>query len=149
MSSTVANAPLQGKTSLAPISLVHDVDQATLPGGVLHHASKWGIEGFMDALALEVRVFNIEVTIVEPGSARTNFAAALRFPTWITTGSARYMRRPTCRGRLRCSARSVCRADRGNPSCGPFSHQHADVQLHRSGRAEILDRLYGAPWFHL
>jgi NAD(P)-dependent dehydrogenase (short-subunit alcohol dehydrogenase family) len=26
--------------------------QATFPGGVLYHASKWGIDGFMDALAL-------------------------------------------------------------------------------------------------
>lgn len=33
----------------------------------------------MDALAQEVGVFNIEVTIVEPGSARTDFGAALQF----------------------------------------------------------------------
>ena len=47
--------------------------QAALPGGSLYHASKWGIEGFMDALGQEIAAFNIGVTIVEPGGARTNF----------------------------------------------------------------------------
>lgn len=47
--------------------------QATNPGGSLYHAGKWGIEGFMDALAKEVAPFGIEVTIVEPGGARTEF----------------------------------------------------------------------------
>lgn len=47
--------------------------QATLPGGALYHASKWGLEGFLDALSLELAAFKIGVTIVEPGSARTNF----------------------------------------------------------------------------
>jgi NAD(P)-dependent dehydrogenase (short-subunit alcohol dehydrogenase family) len=53
--------------------------QMTVPGGILYHASKWGIEGFMDGLAKEVAVFNIQVTIVEPGGARTDFLAALQF----------------------------------------------------------------------
>jgi NAD(P)-dependent dehydrogenase (short-subunit alcohol dehydrogenase family) len=47
--------------------------QAVFPGGSLYHASKWGIEGFIDALAQEVAVFNIGCTLVEPGGARTNF----------------------------------------------------------------------------
>ncbi|MFI5611716.1 SDR family oxidoreductase [Amycolatopsis sp. NPDC051903] len=47
--------------------------QATNPGASLYHASKWGIEGFMDSLAKEVAPFGIEVTIVEPGGARTEF----------------------------------------------------------------------------
>jgi NAD(P)-dependent dehydrogenase (short-subunit alcohol dehydrogenase family) len=47
--------------------------QATLPGGSVYHASKWGIEGFMEAVAKEVAPFNIGVTIVEPGGARTQF----------------------------------------------------------------------------
>jgi NAD(P)-dependent dehydrogenase (short-subunit alcohol dehydrogenase family) len=47
--------------------------QAAFPGASLYHASKWGIEGFMDALAQEVGTFNIGVTIVEPGGARTQF----------------------------------------------------------------------------
>ena len=47
--------------------------QATFPGGSLYHAGKWGIEGFIDALGLEVAGFNIGCTLVEPGAARTNF----------------------------------------------------------------------------
>ena len=47
--------------------------QAVLPGGSLYHASKWGLEGFLDSLSIELVPFNIGVTIIEPGSARTNF----------------------------------------------------------------------------
>jgi NAD(P)-dependent dehydrogenase (short-subunit alcohol dehydrogenase family) len=47
--------------------------QAASPGGSMYHASKWGIEGFMDALSQEVAAFNIGVTIIEPGGARTQF----------------------------------------------------------------------------
>jgi NAD(P)-dependent dehydrogenase (short-subunit alcohol dehydrogenase family) len=47
--------------------------QAALPGASLYHASKWGIEGFAEALMTELAPFNIGVTIIEPGSARTRF----------------------------------------------------------------------------
>jgi NAD(P)-dependent dehydrogenase (short-subunit alcohol dehydrogenase family) len=47
--------------------------QVAWPGGSLYHATKWGVEGFADALAGEVASFGIDVTIVEPGGARTNF----------------------------------------------------------------------------
>ena len=47
--------------------------QAAWPGGSLYHATKWGVEGFADALAGEVAPLGIGVTIVEPGGARTNF----------------------------------------------------------------------------
>jgi NAD(P)-dependent dehydrogenase (short-subunit alcohol dehydrogenase family) len=47
--------------------------QVAAPGGSLYHASKWGIEGFTEALMGEVAPFNIGVTIVEPGGARTDF----------------------------------------------------------------------------
>jgi NAD(P)-dependent dehydrogenase (short-subunit alcohol dehydrogenase family) len=47
--------------------------QAVFPGGSMYHASKWGIEGFIDAVAIEVAPFNIGCTIIEPGSARTDF----------------------------------------------------------------------------
>jgi len=47
--------------------------QATHPGASLYHASKWGMEGFFDSLSGEVASFNIGVTIVEPGGARTGF----------------------------------------------------------------------------
>ncbi|CKI67267.1 SDR family oxidoreductase [Mycolicibacterium smegmatis] len=47
--------------------------QVTIPGSSLYHATKWGIEGFMEAVAQEVAVFGISCTIVEPGAARTGF----------------------------------------------------------------------------
>ncbi|MGH8291818.1 MAG: SDR family NAD(P)-dependent oxidoreductase, partial [Steroidobacteraceae bacterium] len=47
--------------------------QATYPGASLYHASKWGLEGFFDSITGEVAPFNIGVTIVEPGGARTSF----------------------------------------------------------------------------
>ena len=47
--------------------------QATFPGGSLYHATKWGIEGFIDSVAQEVAAFNISCTLVEPGGARTDF----------------------------------------------------------------------------
>jgi NAD(P)-dependent dehydrogenase (short-subunit alcohol dehydrogenase family) len=47
--------------------------QAVNPGASLYHASKWGIEGFMESTARDVAPFNIGVTIVEPGGARTEF----------------------------------------------------------------------------
>lgn len=47
--------------------------QATLPGGSMYHASKWGLEGFLESISKELAAFKIGVTIIEPGSARTNF----------------------------------------------------------------------------
>lgn len=47
--------------------------QVALPGGSLYHASKWGFEGFFDAIGQELAPLKIGVTIIEPGGARTNF----------------------------------------------------------------------------
>jgi NAD(P)-dependent dehydrogenase (short-subunit alcohol dehydrogenase family) len=47
--------------------------QVTIPGSSLYHATKWGIEGFMETVAQEVAVFGIGCTIIEPGAARTGF----------------------------------------------------------------------------
>ena len=47
--------------------------QVAFPGNSLYHATKWGIEGFCEAVAQEVGGFGIGVTIVEPGGARTEF----------------------------------------------------------------------------
>lgn len=48
--------------------------QAAFPGLSLYHATKWGIEGFCEALAKEVASFGIQVTIIEPGAVRTDFS---------------------------------------------------------------------------
>jgi NAD(P)-dependent dehydrogenase (short-subunit alcohol dehydrogenase family) len=54
--------------------------QLAYPNFSLYHASKWGIEGFVEAVAQEVAPFGIEFTLVEPGPTRTNFGAALVSP---------------------------------------------------------------------
>jgi NAD(P)-dependent dehydrogenase (short-subunit alcohol dehydrogenase family) len=48
--------------------------QFAYPGMSLYHASKWAIEGFFDSVAQEVAPFGIQVCLVEPGGARTDFA---------------------------------------------------------------------------
>ena len=47
--------------------------QVAYPANSMYHATKFGIEGFCEAVAQEVAKFNIGVTIVEPGGARTEF----------------------------------------------------------------------------
>lgn len=47
--------------------------QVAYAGNSLYHATKFGIEGFCESVAQEVAPFNIGVTIVEPGGARTEF----------------------------------------------------------------------------
>lgn len=42
-------------------------------GNSLYNASKFGITGYCQAVALEMAPFNVGVTIVEPGGARTGF----------------------------------------------------------------------------
>jgi NAD(P)-dependent dehydrogenase (short-subunit alcohol dehydrogenase family) len=47
--------------------------QVAFPGNSMYHATKWGIEGFVESTAQEVASFGIGMTIVEPGGARTEF----------------------------------------------------------------------------
>jgi len=47
--------------------------QVAFAGNSLYHATKWGIEGFVESVAQEVAGFGIGMTIVEPGGARTEF----------------------------------------------------------------------------
>ena len=47
--------------------------QVAYAANSMYHACKFGIEGFCESVAQEVAKFNIGVTIVEPGGARTEF----------------------------------------------------------------------------
>jgi NAD(P)-dependent dehydrogenase (short-subunit alcohol dehydrogenase family) len=47
--------------------------QVAFAGNAMYHATKWGIEGFVESVAQEVAPFGIGMTIVEPGGARTEF----------------------------------------------------------------------------
>ncbi len=53
----------------------------TFPGFAIYHATKWGVEGYLEALAAEVAPFGISTVLVEPGMVRTGFYdAAQRVP---------------------------------------------------------------------
>ena len=56
-----------------------------IPTVGLYHASKWGLEGFSQALAAEVQPLGIKVTIVEPGGFATE---------WGTTSARRAKQMP-------------------------------------------------------
>ena len=76
----------------APIMIIHDAlpylrkqgggriiqlssygGQVAFPANSMYHATKFGVEGFCESVSQEVAKFNIGVTIVEPGGARTEF----------------------------------------------------------------------------
>lgn len=51
--------------------------QIAYPNFSLYHATKWGIEGFVESVAQEVAPFGIDFLIVEPGPTDTNFVEGL------------------------------------------------------------------------
>ncbi len=51
--------------------------QVTYPNFSLYHATKWGIEGFVDAVSKEVKPFGIDFILGEPGPTGTGFSSNL------------------------------------------------------------------------
>ncbi|NYT79701.1 SDR family oxidoreductase [Alcaligenaceae bacterium] len=51
--------------------------QIAYPNFSLYHATKWGIEGFVESVAQEVAPFGIDFLIIEPGPTGTNFVDGL------------------------------------------------------------------------
>ncbi|MDX3927159.1 MAG: SDR family oxidoreductase [Shinella sp.] len=66
---------LQGGGRIVQVS--SEGGQIAYPGFSLYHATKWGIEGFVEAVAQEVAPFGIDFIIAEPGPTGTNFGANL------------------------------------------------------------------------
>src|ERR1700744_3654790 len=62
----------QGSGHIIQVSSIGGI--SAFPGVGLYHASKWGLEGFSQALAQEVKPFGINVTLVEPGGFSTDWA---------------------------------------------------------------------------
>lgn len=54
--------------------------QIAYPAFSLYHATKWGIEGFIEAVAQEAAPFGITFTLAEPGPTRTDFGAKIVSP---------------------------------------------------------------------
>lgn len=51
--------------------------QIAYPSFSAYHATKWGIEGFVEAVAKELAPFGIDCVIVQPGATRTNFGTGM------------------------------------------------------------------------
>lgn len=69
----------QGGGRIAQLS--SEGGQVAYPNFSLYHASKWGIEGFVEAVRQEVASFGIDFLLVEPGPTATNFGAGLDVAT--------------------------------------------------------------------
>lgn len=51
--------------------------QIAYPNFSIYHASKWGVEGFIESVAQETAPFGIDFIIAEPGPTETGFGANL------------------------------------------------------------------------
>ena len=68
---------MRARQSGTIINISSVAGQDAVPTCSLYAGSKFGLEGFTEALAKEVKEFGISVLIVEPGAFRTNFLAAM------------------------------------------------------------------------
>ena len=60
------------------------------PMGSWYHASKHALEGWSDCLRLELRPFNIDVVLIEPGAIATEFADVMVKPLIKRSGFGAY-----------------------------------------------------------
>jgi len=63
------------------IQISSEGGQVAYPNFSLYHASKWGIEGFLESVAQEVKPFGIDIVIAEPGPTETGFGVGLDHAT--------------------------------------------------------------------
>jgi NAD(P)-dependent dehydrogenase (short-subunit alcohol dehydrogenase family) len=64
----------QGSGRVLQVSSIGGI--SAFPNVGAYHASKWGLEGFSQALAQEVADFGIKVTIIEPGAFATDWGGS-------------------------------------------------------------------------
>ncbi len=64
----------QGSGHILQVSSIGGIGAFPVLG--LYHASKWGLEGFSEALSQEVAPFGIKVTIIEPGGFNTDWSGS-------------------------------------------------------------------------
>jgi NAD(P)-dependent dehydrogenase (short-subunit alcohol dehydrogenase family) len=62
----------QQRGHIIQVSSIGGISAFPLVG--IYHASKWGLEGFSQALAQEVKRFGIHVTLIEPGGFSTDWS---------------------------------------------------------------------------
>jgi NAD(P)-dependent dehydrogenase (short-subunit alcohol dehydrogenase family) len=64
----------QGSGHILQVSSIGGI--SAFPNVGAYHASKWGLEGFSQALAQEVKPFGINITLIEPGAYDTDWSGA-------------------------------------------------------------------------
>jgi NAD(P)-dependent dehydrogenase (short-subunit alcohol dehydrogenase family) len=64
----------QGSGHILQVSSIGGI--SAFPTVGIYHASKWGLEGFSQALAQEVAGFGIKVTLIEPGGYSTDWSGS-------------------------------------------------------------------------
>ncbi len=120
----------QGSGRILNISSI--AGQIAIPFQAFYSASKFAVEGFTEALRMEVAPFGVKVVLIEPGDFRTGFTAARRMagagaPTLkgrpTTTGSA-YTRQapPTTPGVGQASWPAHAQ---GDPEGSPYEERQA------------------------
>jgi NAD(P)-dependent dehydrogenase (short-subunit alcohol dehydrogenase family) len=62
----------QGSGHIIQVSSIGGISAFPMVG--IYHASKWGLEGFSQALSQEVADFGIKVTLIEPGGFSTDWS---------------------------------------------------------------------------
>ena len=70
-------SPLRQQGGGRVVQVSSEGGQVVYPAFSLYHATKWGIEGFVESVAKEVEPFGIDFLIAEPGPTATNFGAGL------------------------------------------------------------------------
>lgn len=60
------------------------------PLGAWYHATKHAVEGWSDCLRLELKQFNINVVVIEPGIIQTDFGDVLHQPLMEISGNGSY-----------------------------------------------------------
>ena len=99
--------------------------QIAYPDFSLYHATKWGIEGFVEAVRQEVAAFGIDFLLVEPGPTATQFGAGLdiadALPAYRHTAAGK-MRTALMSGEFavkgdaeKCVTAMIAAADAANP----------------------------------
>ena len=89
------------------------------PLGSWYHATKHAVEGWSDCLRLELKPFNIDVVIIEPGAIATEFNDVLMAPMLKRSGSGPY----------RTMAQSVAAAGKAAEERGGGSDPQVIVRL--------------------
>ncbi len=70
-------APLRQQGGGRVVQISSEGGQVAYPAFSLYHATKWGIEGFVETVAKEVAPFGIDFLLAEPGPTATNFGKSI------------------------------------------------------------------------